>query len=259
VILVVLAAGRGTRFGGMKQLAAVGPRGETVTDAMLARAAAAGIERAMVVVSPEVESSMREHFRAQSNPIAVDFVVQQAHRGTADALLTARPRVDGTCVVVNADDVYPASAFVTLAHHARNGPADEHAMVAFRADRTLNSDRPGSRALVTRDHDGRLVAITEGRVTADAAGMRFEAPAYTCALRGDELVSMNIWLFRPQFFEDVAAAVQAHPGPGEVYLPDAVARCVGRGGAVRVFATDERCVELTYPDDVALVRDALAP
>src|SRR2546423_12219513 len=166
--LVVLAAGRGTRFGGLKQLVAVRDDGATVTDLLVRRAADAGIEKAVIVVRPEIEAQVRAHVEAiGSTGIPVELVVQRRPRGTADAVLAARDAVGGPFVVVNADDLYPASAFSSIARHLRDAPAHENAVVGFRVQRTLVGSRPESRALLTIDGAGVLVAVREGSVVKD--------------------------------------------------------------------------------------------
>jgi NDP-sugar pyrophosphorylase family protein len=252
VTLVVLAAGYGTRFGGPKQLAQVGPNGETVADVLLARARETGIEHAVVVVSPPIRAEMQAHFDAHPPAMPVTLVTQAKRRGTADAVATARTDLDGSFLVVNADDVYPRSAFATLAQHLPK--TDEHAMVGFRAANTVTGPQPVARALVATDDDGYLVQITEGHITPDGDALRFGSRL----LRGDELVSMNIWAFQPSIFDHIDEVVARAAADAEAYLPDAVAVAVSAGDRVCVFATDDRCVELTYRDDIDVVRAAMS-
>ncbi len=257
--LVVLAAGRGTRFGGLKQLVAVRDDGATVTDVLVRRAADAGIERAVIVVRAEIEALMRTHVDEMGGAgIPVEFALQRQPRGTADALLAARDAVGGPLVVVNADDLYPAGAFSLLAAHLRDAPAHEHAVVGFRVDRTLVGSRPEQRALLTTDEAGALVGVREGRVEKDG-GLRFATATSIDGLRGDELVSMNMWGFRPSVFEALAAAVAefgAHDPDVEVFLPDVVATMIAAGATVRALPTDEACIGMTYREDVDAVRAA---
>ncbi len=114
--------------------------------------------------------------------IPVEIAVQELPAGrtrpmgTAHAVLAARHQVHGPFVVVNADDLYPADAFVLAAEHLRTAPDDEHALVAFRVARTLTSDRPVSRALMEID-DGHLVAAPEGKVVTRSGARFFESGA----------------------------------------------------------------------------------
>ena len=191
-------------------------------------------------------------------PIPVEIVLQREHRGTADAVLAARSAVSGSIVVVNADDLYPGRAFTSIVDHLRDAPADEHAVVGFRVDRTLNGPRPEMRALLTVDRTGALVGAREGSVEKEE-GLRFRTATTLEALRGDELISMNIWGFRPSVFDVLAAAVGetgAHDRGVEVYLPDVVAKMIVGGATIRVLPSDDVCLGITYPEDVAAVRAA---
>jgi nucleotidyltransferase-like protein len=266
--VVVLAAGLGTRFGGLKQLAPVGPDGEAIVDALLRRAAAAGFTDAVVIVRPEIEAAVRAHLAAR--PVAalrLTFVVQQpvAGRdrppGTAHAVLATRDVIDGSFAVVNADDLYPHDAFTLLAAQLRSAPPSEHALVAFPVGRTLvSTERPVKRALVDFGDTRRLVAIREGVVAGGPDGLRFDHDGRSTTLRGDEWVSMNMFGFRASIFATLDAAVAAHLGaqrPGEILLPDVVAGHLDDSAmVVRVVACDAPCIGITHADDVAAVAAA---
>ncbi|HEY5172709.1 MAG TPA: sugar phosphate nucleotidyltransferase [Acidimicrobiia bacterium] len=257
--LVVLAAGQGTRFGGLKQLVAIRDDGSTVTDVLVRRAAAAGFEQAVIVVRPAIEELMRTHVDEMGSAgIPVEFAVQRRPRGTADAVLAARDTVGGPFVVANADDLYPAGAFSSLAEHLRDAPAHEHAVAGFRLDRTLVGSRPEARALLTIDDAGALAAVREGYVDKDG-GLHFTTATSVDGLRGDEIVSMNMWGFRPSVFDPLAAALAelgAHDPDVEIFLPDVVATMIAGGETVRVLRSDEACIGITYREDVDALRAA---
>lgn len=249
--LVVLAAGLGTRFGGIKQLAAVGPNGEAIMDALLVRAGACGFRDAVVVIRSEIDADVAEHFAAHPAALPTRFVHQSvpANRdkplGTADAVLQCRALIDEPFVVVNADDLYPQHAFELLAAHLSS--RSEHGLVAFRLRNTVISDRPVSRAVLSFDDvTGYLRAIDERHAVEPAAVV------------GDPWVSMNMWGFQPSIINDLAAAVDrflAAGARGEVLLPDVVAQLTGSGVPIRVITSEERCIGVTYAEDVGLVRD----
>ena len=265
--VVVLAAGLGTRFGGLKQLAAVGADGAAIMDVLVARAATTGFDRAVIVVSPGTEAQVRGHLAARGRaPIPVDVAVQglmpgrSRPLGTADAVLAARDAVDGSFVVVNGDDLYPTEGFALLADHLGRAAAAEHAMVAFRVGRTLTGTRPVSRALVEVDARSALVRIREGTVVPGADGLQFEVGSSCWPLRDDACVSMNMWGFRPVMLEALAEAVAkfvSERRPGEAFLPDVVAAQVAAGATVRVRVSEERCIGVTHDEDLAEVRNAL--
>ena len=249
--LVVLAAGLGTRFGGIKQLAAVGPNGEAIMDALLTRASERSFRDAIVVIRPEIEADVAEHFAIHPTALPVRFVHQSVPQGrdkplgTADAVLQCRALVDGPFVVVNADDLYPRHAFELLAAHLSS--SDEHGLVAFRLRNTVISNRPITRAVLSFDATGHLRAIDERHAIEPAT------------VSDDPWVSMNMWGFQPSIMIDLAAAVDrflATGASGEVLLPDVVARLSEAGVPLRVITCEERCIGITYAEDVPIVRDA---
>jgi hypothetical protein len=264
--VVVLAAGSGSRFGGLKQLAEVGAGGAAIMDISVRRAAAAGFDRAVIVISPGMETQVREHLAAMGDaPIPIDLARQRLRPGrtrplgTADAVLAARAAVDGSFVVVNGDDVYPERAFALLAGHMAGGSTDEHALVAFRVAQTLTGDRPVSRAILELDGTRALVAIREGTVVSGAPGRRFETANGSQPITDDACVSMNMWGFRPSIFEPLADAVAqfvAEDRQGEAWLPEVVQAQVDAGVTVRVFVCEERCFGVTHEADLAAVRNA---
>jgi CTP:molybdopterin cytidylyltransferase MocA len=251
VQLVVLAAGMGSRFGGLKQLTPVGPRGEAIMDVLLERAASSGFDGGIVIVRSEIEQAVTAHFTELPPPLPWQIVVQPVPSdrdrpmGTAHAVLMCRDVIDGPFVVVNADDLYPPEAFAALARHLST--SSTHALVAFALQQTLVGDRPVSRALLELDGDV-LAAIRENR-SVDRA-----------STAGDAWVSMNMWGFQPSIFDDLAAAVDAFVADGahgEVLLPDVVSSMVAGGVRVRVLRCDAACIGITYAEDVTAVREAL--
>ncbi len=265
--LVVLAAGAGTRFGGSKQLAPVGPRGEAIVDVLIERAAAAGFARVVIVVSDEIGGAVRAHLASHPPTVTVELATQErlgeggGCLGTAHAVLAARELVTGSFGVVNADDLYPPLAFALLERHLDAGRADEHAILAFPVARTLVGARPVSRALIDADDDGRMVGIREATVAGPPGDLRADVAGERLALRDDASVSMNMFGFRPSVFGALARAVADHVGggrPGEVRLPDVVGTLVASGAIVRVLPCDAPCIGITYRDDVAAVTAALA-
>jgi hypothetical protein len=200
--------------------------------------------------------------------LPVDVVVQPPGLGrakplgTAAAVLASRHLIDGTFVVVNGDDAYPADAFALLAAHLRAAPADEHALVAFRVAKTLTStSRPVSRAAIAVGAQSQLLDIREGTVVPGPDGLRFDQGTAAESLPGETPVSMNMWGFRASVWPEFASAVDdfvASGRAGEVLLPDVVTSLVRAGAVVRVLVSESVCVGVTHPEDVGAVRDALA-
>ena len=268
-VLVVLAAGAGRRFGGTKQLTAVGPAGEALMDYTIHRARRAGFTRIVVVARPEADAVMREHF-SQVGPLPVEVVHQPPGlRGTVPAVLAARLAArlaaeetlaaDEAFAVVNADDLYPADALEAL--HAWAGPGC--AVVGFRLAHTI---QPGSstvnRAVCHVDAANHLRSLVEtpvvernGRYWAGAPGNTPDRP-----VAGEQLVSMNAWAFPPSIWDDLDAAIEDDGGGGgEILLPVVMARLVAQGSAtVTVLPVEGACIGITWPDDLVAVRAQVA-
>ena len=252
--LVVLAAGLGTRFGGLKQLAPVGPHDEAIMDVLIERAARSGFEAAVVVVRSEIEAAVTAHLSTFPPPVSTRVVVQPLTSGrdrplgTAHAVLSCRAAIEGPFAVVNADDLYPEEAFVALATHLATSKLP--ALVAFRLAHTLISDQPVSRALVSIDpDDDRLVQIEEN------------TNVQRSSANGRAWVSMNMWGFQLSIFDQLEHAVDAFAASGatgEVLLPDVVSTMVAAGADVRVVRCEERCIGITHAEDVSVVRAELA-
>jgi dTDP-glucose pyrophosphorylase len=277
VDLVVLAAGIGSRFGGDKQLEAVGPAGETLVDYTLFDAARAGFARAVLVVRPELDAGLRRHAVARyGGRIAVRTVHQTldapalgvalpcARRrpwGTAHAVLAAEPAVEGAFAVVNSDDFYGAEAFEAAARFLRDSVATRSAsaalpptwaLAAYRLAGTLSDAGSVNRALCRLDRAGWLLDLEERAYDRVAAERE-----------PDALVSMNFWCFDQAVFgllrrglADFAA--QADLERDEYRLPDAVRAWLGEGEArVRVLHDGGRWFGLTHAQDREVVRAEL--
>lgn len=276
VDLVVLAAGHGRRFGGLKQLYPVGPDGSAIMDYTARSAEACGFTRIVVIVRPEIHDEVEAHIAGRwPASLPVRLVDQMPLAGTAPAVLSAAPELEGAFAVANADDLYGEDALRRLhdvtAAESEGGGAQ--LIVAYHLANTVLTDAPVTRGLCEVDA-GVLVAIHEQSVRRRPDGGFDSAPlganrksdpeaVFTSGLSGDELVSMNLWGFQPDMLAELEQVVAAGRSGGadgsELLLPDAVASLVASGrGAVRVESTEGRCIGLTHPDDVELVRAEVA-
>jgi hypothetical protein len=276
--LVVLAGGLGSRFGGVKQLAPVGPKGEAIVDYSAAEARAAGFGAVVLVVRSEIEPAVAEHVAHRwPADLAVTLVCQDrddharkaaaAGRtkplGTAHAVLAAAPSLAGPFAVVNADDHYGAEPFLLLAGHLRD--AGGSALVTFEVGHTLIGDAAVTRALCDVDDRGRLRGIEEGTVGAGWPAVRVWTgrSGQSRVLRGTEPVSMNFWGFGHGTLEVFAAAVEEFmagdgvAGGDEVLLPEVARSLVVAGEPFAALATSGRCVGVTHPGDLAIVQALL--
>jgi hypothetical protein len=270
--LVVLAAGQGRRFGGLKQIAAVGPAGEAVMDYTIHRALVAGFDRLIVVVRPDNEAAIRAHLDPRwTESLPVDYALQQVPPsaggsagkpgGTAPALLSARPFVgDAPFAVLNADDLYGRHT-LRLLHDRLVAGGASHVLVGFRLIETvLPKSGPVSRALCRCRTDGTLEGLQEATVVGgqDGAFMATSATGSSQRVGPDVLVSMNAWGFRPTLWWPLAAAVTAAAGSRqELLLPAVVAAFVDQM-AVEVVPVDDRCLSITWAGDLATVREEVS-
>ncbi|MEI8403921.1 MAG: NTP transferase domain-containing protein [Actinomycetes bacterium] len=263
--LVILAAGRARRFGGIKPLAPIGPAGEAVIDLLAGDAVAAGFDRIILVVNPDTGPVIREHV-AESWPRTVDvrFAVQERPLGTVHAVLAAREEADDAPFgVANADDLYGRPALTTLAEHLAGDAMN--CLVAFRLDRALVGDDPVTRG-VCDVADGRLVDIAERRqVTVSNGVFTSDDGLDPRQLDPASLVSMNLWGFAApmwSIFADAMTAATDASEDAEVLLPEVVGRIVDGSLAVEsprmaefhVLATESRCVGVTHPGDLEVVQ-----
>jgi hypothetical protein len=278
--LVVLAAGLARRYGGCKPLAPIGPRGEAVLDLLCSDAVAAGFGRLVLVLHPETGPALRYHVEhVWPDWVDVAFTTQPVPLGTVHAVLAAREALgpDQPFAVANADDVYGEPAMAALTKHLASD-AGEHVLVGYRLRTTVATADPVTRGICRVDGDGRLVALTERRkVTMLDGGARFRSDdgQEPAELDGGAIASVNLWGFRPAIWDvfdkamsesglDEAALVRAGPAagppPGEVLLPEVVARAVadGEGLPVRVVPTDGKVIGVTHAADLPVVSAELA-
>ncbi len=272
--LVVLAAGHGRRFGGHKQLAAVGPHGEAIMDYTARSALRAGFDRAVLIVREDVRDELSAHVAARWPPgLEVTAVLQGPIPGTAQAVASASGHVKGSFAVVNADDLYGDEAVEALAAGLPQLGAGDHLAVTYELARTILTDAPVTRGICATNAAGDLERVVEMTVTRRPGG--FEArPVGTdgavssSRLEGREAVSMNLWGFSEGIFAELEASLAAFdppapssPGakPPELLLPSVVADLVARGRCrVRTVPTKSRCIGITHPDDLPLVRRIVA-
>lgn len=270
--LIVLAAGLGSRFGGIKQMAAVDEAGHSLIDYSVYDAQRAGFDRIVCVVTPQLEPEFHERI---GRHIARHVDLAYAHQtldllppghvvpparvkpwGTAHAVLSALPQVNGDFATINADDFYGSDAYRVMADFLRT-PAPDHALVGYRLDSTLSANGTVSRG-VCAVADGRLAGIVEHTALKPTpGGATDEAGTF---IPGDASVSLNFWGFRASAaaaFRDGFPAFLDRPGAAtaEFFLPDVAATLIP---SVRVLPTTSTWLGITYADDLALVRRHLA-
>ncbi len=271
--LLVLAAGMGSRYGGLKQIDPVGPAGETIIDYSIFDALRAGFGKLVFVIRKDIEQQFREIVGARfEKRVAVDYVFQAlgdipprftvpAERtkpwGTTQAILLAAGAIREPFAAINADDFYGADGYRSLAGHLTSGSPD-YSMVGFVLRNTLSDFGSVARGVCQVSADGYLEHIVElTKVERDANGARnTDAAGTVTKLSGDEPVSMNMWGFTPQVFDQLRERFEkflesnAFDLKSECYIPNTVGELVRSGQArVRVLHSRDSWFGVTYRED----------
>ena len=288
-VLVVMAAGMGSRYGGLKQLDPVGPGGQLIIDYSLFDAHRAGFETVIFVIKPEIEAAFRAGIGDRiAKKMEVHYVFQQPDDlpqgyavpegrvkpwGTAQAVLAARELIDGPFAVINSDDYYGPHGFQEIYHYLVSHPdlesCYEYAMVGYLLQNTVTENGHVARGICQETPDGFLHSVVERthiekgetcpRYTEDGGNTWQELP-------GDTVVSMNLWGFTQPMVSELwsrlstflAQQVPQNPMKCEFYLPNAVNQQLEDGTArVRVLPCEEVWHGVTYREDLASVKDAI--
>ncbi len=277
--LVILAAGMGSRFGGIKQVQPVGPQGELIIEYSAYDALRAGFDRLVLVIRKDIEADFRASIGTRlEKHMDVEYVFQETQAnlsggqvpprtkpwGTGHAVLAARQAVKRPFAVINADDFYGASGYKALAAHFAVTP--DYAMVGYPLRQTLSEHGTVSRGLCATDSSGRLKRITEITKIEKVPG----AARYTDAagraqfLTGGELVSMNFWGFTPAVFPQLETLFhdflrQSAPDPkAEFYLPTALSALNESGVAkIALLQSADEWFGLTYREDLPAAQTAV--
>ena len=282
---MILAAGIGARYGGLKQMEPVGPGGEAVLDYAVFDARRAGFEKFIFVIRRSIEEDFRESFgRRFAGQVEVAYAFQEldmvppgcsvpADRqkpwGTGHAVLSAAAALDRPFAVINADDFYGAESFRVLAGFlTEEAPAspDLFGMVGFQLDRTLSEHGTVARGLCRTDAEGYLTSVEElTTIERQPGGARNkEADGSYRKLTGKEIVSMNCWGFTPSLldglrrqFREFLDRNQGNP-KAEFYLPTAVNSLIQEKRArVKVLPTPCHWFGVTYREDRPVVVESI--
>ena len=289
-ILVIMAAGMGSRYGGLKQIDPVGPSGEAIIDYSLYDARRAGFETVVFIIKHEIEEPFKTAVGARA--VKAGFEVRYAYQqldclpegfavpegrvkpwGTAHAILAAADQIDAPFAVVNADDYYGPEAFKAMfdrLSQVQDGDKYEYAMVGFLLKNTVSENGHVSRGVCESDDAGYLTRVTERtRIEIYEGGIHYSedgGESWT-DLDGGTLVSMNLWGFTESFLrEDTARfaalldkALAENPMKGEYFLPSVVSQLIDEGKArVKVLTSHDKWYGVTYQEDKPLVVKALA-
>ena len=278
-VLVVMAAGMGSRYGGMKQIDPVGPNGQVIMDYSLYDARRAGFETVIFVIKHEIEDAFKAAIGDRvAKAMKVKYAFQQLEElpagfavpegrvkpwGTCHAVLAAKPLIDGPFAVINADDYYGPEAFQVMYDYLSTHADDDfyrYCMVSYLLKNTLSENGSVARGVCIKNEDGTLQSVTERtRIEPCDGGAHYteDGGESWVDLPGDTPVSMNLWGYHPAMLDVMAQYFDAFVrdlAPGdekrECLLPVMMDALTAQGRvSTRVLQTDEHWFGLTYQDD----------
>ena len=287
-VLVIMAAGMGSRYGGLKQLDPVGGHGQLIIDYSIYDARRAGFETVIFVIKPEIEADFKA---AIGDRVARVMDVRYADQlkedlpegyavpeerakpwGTAHAALSVREIVDGPFAVINADDYYGPEAFreiyAYLCTHP-DGALYEYVMVGYLLKNTVTENGTVARGVCEETADHFLTQVTERTKIERGEPPRFtedDGKTWT-DLPGDTIVSMNMWGFNRSFLDEawrrfpafLDKALAGNPAKAEYFLPSVVSQLIDEGKArVKVLRSEDKWYGVTYREDKPTVVAAIA-
>lgn len=283
-VLVVMAAGMGSRYGGLKQIDPVGPNGQIIMHYSIYDAWKAGFRRVVFIIKEELLDAFRERIGSDAEALMqVDYVFQSADKlpegctmpegrvkplGTGHAVYCVRGTVSEPFAVINADDFYGAEAFRCMYDYLKDARDDDkyrYCMVGYRVENTLTENGTVSRGICEADENGYLTDIVERTAISRGADGVISDPEAGEIAEGT-LVSMNMWGFTPSFLDELDAGLRTfmqtklpdNPMKGEYYLPFAVDHLIETGRATaKVLQTAAQWYGVTYQEDKPVVVEAL--
>ncbi len=289
-VLVIMAAGMGSRYGGLKQIDPVDENGNIIVHYSLYDAYRAGFRTAVFIIKPELEDTFKEvigqdvtkkmnilYVHQISTDLPEGYTVPEGRTkpwGTAHAALAARNVVDGPFAIINADDYYGVDAFKTIYDYLCSHPDDpdcyEYVMVGYLLKNTVTEHGTVARGVCESTPDGYLANVTERtKIEKGVACPRFteDDGATWTDLPADTIVSMNMWGFHKSYLEEawkrfpafLDNAIRTNPMKGEYFLPAVVSQLLEEKRArVRLLSSHDKWYGVTYKEDKPVVVAALA-
>ena len=283
--LVILAAGLGSRYGGLKQLAPISDNGEFIIDYSVYDAIKAGFNKVVFVIKEEnledfrvtigrrIESHVQVEYAFQGiGDLPIGFYVPEGREkpwGTAQALLCAEPYVKDRFAVINADDFYGREAFTKLFEHLNSVGDDsvDYCMIGYILRNTLTENGSVSRGRCGTNKDGKLISITElTKIKADGKdALYLDESGKWERLSGDTMVSMNCWGLAPTVFDGIRdgfvrflSSDKGKTLKSEFYLPCIIDELMNEGRCrVQVYSTNANWYGVTYAEDKNIIKAAL--
>ena len=288
-VLVVMAAGMGSRYGGMKQIDPVGPNGEVIIDYSLYDAYRAGFRTVIFVIKHEIEEAFRaaigdriskimevKYAFQQLDILPTGFEVPENREkpwGTCHAVLAAKNLIDGPFAVINADDYYGVEAFQVMYDYLSTHADDDfyrYCMVSYLLKNTLSENGSVARGVCIKNEDGTLQSVTERtRIETYKDGIHYteDGGESWTDLPGETPVSMNLWGFGESFVKEADRRfarwldenLEKNPLKCEYFLPLVVSELIGeKKAAVKVLRSTDKWYGVTYREDKPVVVEAIA-
>ncbi len=283
--LLVLAAGMGSRYGGLKQIDPIGPNGEIIIDYSIFDAVKAGFGKVVFVIRKDIEEMFKEHIGSRfEGIIPVEYAYQQLDDlpsgfsipegrkkpwGTGHAIYAARKVVNEPFAVINADDFYGKSAYSLLAQKLKNtvdSDVSDYSMVGFVLSNTLSEHGFVSRGVCELDKNSILETVVERTniVKTEGGAEATLDDGNKLELTGDEVVSMNFWGFTTSLFDHLERMFSSflkergNELKSEFYIPTVVADLIKEGKAkASVLTSTDSWFGVTYPDDKEVVVESV--
>ena len=285
-VLVVMAAGMGSRYGGLKQIDPVGSRGEAILDYSIYDAHQAGFETVVIIIKEAIKNDFMETVgaRLKNAPVEIRYAYQELTClpagysipegrtkpfGTGHAVLCAKEAIDGApFAVINADDYYGKSAFKSI-YDLLSATEDAYGycMVGYELSKTVTENGSVARGICSTDAEGNLTQVVERtKIVQFEDGIRYEDGDKWVDVADDTIVSMNMWGFMPSFLDEIEArfvtflntTLVENPLKGEYFLPLPVSQLIEEGKAsVKVLTSADRWYGVTYAADKPVVMEAL--
>ncbi|MES2201313.1 MAG: sugar phosphate nucleotidyltransferase [candidate division FCPU426 bacterium] len=273
--LLVLAAGMGSRYGGLKQMDPVGPAGETIIDYSVHDAIRAGCGKVVFVIRPDFAEVFKRDLGSRfEKHIAVDYAYQELGKlpawftlppertkpwGTAHAVLMAKDLVKEPFLMINADDFYGRESFEVVARHLEKGGPD-YCMAGYRLKNTLSDNGTVARGVCASGPDGNLTAVDElTKIGKEGTGAKDAVTGRV--MSGEEIVSMNFFGFSTAIFGQIEGLLdeflktQGQDLKSEIYIPKVLDRLIRDHKAqVKVLPSNGQWFGVTYREDAPLVK-----
>lgn len=281
--LLILAAGMGSRFGGLKQVEPVGPNGEAIIDYTIFDAIRAGFGKVVFVIRESFAEAFKQKFEAKlSGKIEVEYVFQELDNlpagfslpegrekpwGTAHAILVAKNVIKEPFCAINADDFYGEKAYKVMAEFLNNSvKEDTFSMIGYLLKNTLSEHGSVSRGICTVNEDDNLIRIIETTkiFKKDEAAVSIAEDGTETPLSGEEKASMNFWGFHPSIFKTLESKfvkfleTEIDKPKSEMYIPSVVFEMIEEDRVkVKVLEANSPWFGVTYKEDKPIVVDKI--